>query len=1032
MINGTEDIITFASIQSARTWNKCGYLTEVHQGFEKVQVYLCLYGNIIFVLSDELDSSSIQRIIFLESATIDKVDSDENKTFSICSVGGIMTTLEANNEQEMDEWVRAVESSTFIAMSRKLDDSIAKSVLLQNRVQQQKVINQSYEKKFFEMSNEVKQVNNEMDELRKQLAKLEKEKFDQSRKLKDTQNERLLLLKSRGVSPKAMPLWAINEMPREGAVQITDRVRIWAGTWNLSCAEPFAGMDKDRAQRLLLPLVPEGYDIYVFGVQECTSDSTFECLDALLLAEGCRRLKMTTTVAKRESFGHDLSEAGSERVSFDASKLRARADGSLFSLKYSAIVVYVRMNLMGDVKLLTSGHYPFVTGGADGAIAVIISVLGRTVALVNCLMSSKDNEVRRDQYQTLISALGGLLGETGFHLNEQFHHILFIGSMNYRLVDKSGNKMPAETAVKMLEDVRLNRTLFDSHDHLNQEKNSRMVFFGFREPTPFPNFFPTCKKIENRLPVNYTTPGWVKQCYSIYSRGSFYKGGKTKESIPGFCDRIFFHSMVNLAEDLLPERVSTEMDVFRKAQTQETDSGDEGDEADKLTVLSRMTVVVDNYQSMNDGEALNASEHSPVTTTFLLRVRHDYEKLLEQSLHMKSTGDIKYVFTALSSADGTEESNPELTPQVTPTREKLTVPAFSALDDSLMNSTESSNKESISGKEENESTKISNLGKELAKVGIQKIYKYSLLPPGTYKIRVTNMRLIFGSSEEVPSLVSILFPAPYEASAGERFADFRTDFDSSEQDGKSGQEPYTLSCLSTSFDERDVIAGSQSAPATSTISSPFGTPDRRAVKFNTPTRGPIRSTITNNTNNRASLQRGRNNAGSRESLFSPTDAQWTRKASKTGTCMVLEACKSETLGQVPPLLLTWKGQEPLDTLHLSFKVTSAAASVSSTVAPSRVGSGRFSSFRFTENSTVAGASMAGSATTDPEEVVVGHSAVALEQLCQVAVASSGGVCGKTSTARILLDQGRPMYNIDSKTMQREMVTFCCDLELIPS
>jgi len=75
----------------------------------------------------------------------------------------------------------------------------------------------------------------------------------------------------------------------------------------------------------------------------------------------------------------------------------------------------------------------------------------------------------------------------------------------------------------------------------------------------------------------------------------------------------------------------------------------------------------------------------------------------------------------------------------------------------------------------------------------------------------------------------------------------------------------------------------------------------------------------------------------------------------------------------------------------------------------------------------------------------------LEQLCKVAVASTGGATGMVNVARILVNSGRPMFNVDTKTMQvslfiyfhyvtfttisfcqREMVTLCCAIELLPS
>ena len=53
--------------------------------------------------------------------------------------------------------------------------------------------------------------------------------------------------------------------------------------------------------------------------------------------------------------------------------------------------------------------------------------------------------------------------------------------------------MPPDTVVQMLEGG-LNRTLFDTHDQLNQQRRQQAVFYGYREPIPYPDFFPTYKR----------------------------------------------------------------------------------------------------------------------------------------------------------------------------------------------------------------------------------------------------------------------------------------------------------------------------------------------------------------------------------------------------------------------------------------------------------------------------------------------------------------------------------------------------------
>lgn len=49
-------------------------------------------------------------------------------------------------------------------------------------------------------------------------------------------------------------------------------------TWNLGAQEPFGGV-RGRAPRLLAPLVPSGYDLYVVALQEAVSDDLFDAFD---------------------------------------------------------------------------------------------------------------------------------------------------------------------------------------------------------------------------------------------------------------------------------------------------------------------------------------------------------------------------------------------------------------------------------------------------------------------------------------------------------------------------------------------------------------------------------------------------------------------------------------------------------------------------------------------------------------------------------------------------------------------------------
>lgn len=60
-----------------------------------------------------------------------------------------------------------------------------------------------------------------------------------------------------------------------------------------------------------------------------------------------------------------------------------------------------------------------------------------------------------------------------------------------------------------------------------------------------------------------------------------------------------------------------------------------------------------------------------------------------------------------------------------------------------------------------------------------------------------------------------------------------------------------------------------------------------------------------------------------------------------------------------------------------------------------------------------------------DDTLTGHCAVGLEQLCKVAMVSSGGVSGCVTVTRLLVTHGRPMYNIDPKTLQVPNLSAVC-------
>jgi hypothetical protein len=136
-------------------------------------------------------------------------------------------------------------------------------------------------------------------------------------------------------------------------------------------------------------------------------------------------------------------------------------------------------------------------------------------------------------------------------------------------------------------------------------------------------------------------------------------------------------------------------------------------------------------------------------------------------------------------------------------------------------------------------------------------------------------------------------------------------------------------------------------------------------------------------------------------------------SSKSGTCLKLGIDRAVDAAQeaIPSLILTWKGDEPLDRLHICIKAAMISKSVVGVASPTN---------KPNRNSTKIDNSI------DSEEKMVGHCSISLEQLCKVALANAATSNATVAAPRILIYRGRPMHNLDSKTLQvRPFVSLSC-------
>jgi hypothetical protein len=390
-------------------------------------------------------------------------------------------------------------------------------------------------------------------------------------------------------------------------------VRIWTGTWNLGANDPFEKMDVDKnldvVERELAPFVPRDYDVYVLAVQEAVNDNLYR---AVARYTGCYQLPLhakldpakegrDTSSVRSRRMGHAIcvqefiNEARAGRHPTRAASMTdmldrvwGRGDGALMRPKFTGIAVFVTPAAAPYVRLLGVYKHSFgASEGSKGGVGVALGVYDATMAFISAHMASKRIAMRQQQYCDVIDRLGAKLGGRGFQLTEEFHHIVWMGDLNYHCKDVS-----AEEAAAMIRQGRVADLLMD-HDELLQERGEGKVFYDFEEPNMVPDFYPTYKRIPHRGVIDpETDPDWVAKTYCTTFKEPFYKGGRTVERIPSWTDRIMFRSLPSRADALLPESLDpTNPDAPH------------------------------NYRTVNNG--CDLSDHSPVFCTWNLRIRID-------------------------------------------------------------------------------------------------------------------------------------------------------------------------------------------------------------------------------------------------------------------------------------------------------------------------------------------------------------------------------------------------------------------------
>ncbi|RLN26964.1 hypothetical protein BBJ28_00015843 [Nothophytophthora sp. Chile5] len=386
---------------------------------------------------------------------------------------------------------------------------------------------------------------------------------------------------------------SFNVGPPPPSVRPSD-IRMWVGTWNMGAADPFEDsrglLDEQRSAAMLRPFLPHGYQLYVLGVQEGVSENVYHAVEAFLNRneQGTRYYRLEL---KNRNFSVGHKNQPPDAV-FDA--VHGRGDGAFVGTKFTGVAVFHCADLAPPkLQLIRAGVHKFkLTSGSKGGVAVALRVDHTTLVFVNCHLDARSDAHRREQLRSLNASLGRVMGHASFELTEQFHHVVWMGDLNYRI-----SLLDPPLVLHMLESGRT-RELHDKFDGLILDRRNGGVFEGFTEPAKFPDFYPTYKKFPKRGYVDETLPLWPALVYRVLYKEPFYKGGKVKKRVPGWCDRILVHSLLVSDSKLLPEKVRDPTAI----------SGSEG----------QPPQLIDNYRSVNHGDGMDVSDHSPVFATFVL------------------------------------------------------------------------------------------------------------------------------------------------------------------------------------------------------------------------------------------------------------------------------------------------------------------------------------------------------------------------------------------------------------------------------
>jgi len=279
------------------------------------------------------------------------------------------------------------------------------------------------------------------------------------------------------------------------AVRFEKVANVFVGTWNVGNAEPSADLTswlqkKDSAN------VP--FDIYVIGVQECD----YKPKKGACAAHFIKRV-------------HETVGGEYEIVKYH-------------SLMQMRIAVLAKAPIAKQITNINVSREATGIGGVignKGGVVTTFDLADTRMAFINSHLAAHQNKTEKRNEDVAEVLQGVAIGKGKVDLLHQYHHVVWMGDLNYRLnFGKSAEaKEPSEedfnAMVGMIEAKQYDE-LF-ALDQLAAARAKGEVFHGFREGEY--KFPPTFKVLRNEKTFKY----------------------KNQRS-PAWCDRILWKSMPNV------------------------------------------------------------------------------------------------------------------------------------------------------------------------------------------------------------------------------------------------------------------------------------------------------------------------------------------------------------------------------------------------------------------------------------------------------------------------------------------------------